>query len=53
MCERLAKAGHFKGRDLPRRWHPFGQYSLVKEIVLMRDSIDSCSQPTTGTEERR
>ena len=39
MCERLTKAGHVRGRDLPPGWRPFGQYSLLKQLVMKRDAI--------------
>jgi hypothetical protein len=41
LCERLAKAGHIKGRDLPPgRYNLIGQYSSIKQLAMLRDAIN-------------
>ena len=41
MCERLAKAGHIRGRDLPPgRYNLIGQYRSIKQLAYIRDAIN-------------
>jgi hypothetical protein len=41
MCERLAKAGHIRGRDLPPgRYNLIGQYRSIKQLAYKRDAIN-------------
>ena len=40
MCERLATAGHLRGRSLPANYNLIGQYASIKQLAMKRDAID-------------